>query len=107
MRHTLCWNVPYTTPIIDKFQSLVEKVVLGCLKFFFGLDHRADFSLYRMKATTLHHSKELASLTLPLYIFSLINLSASLTPKSVSFHSCIGIIDTLWIFGTVGTHIGH
>ena len=51
--------------IRDKFQLLFEKVVLGCLKYFFQLDHHIDISLNLIEATTFRHSRELAGLTPP------------------------------------------
>ena len=51
--------------IKNKFPSLFENVVLGSLKAFFQLDRQVDISLYLTEATTLHHSRELASLKPP------------------------------------------
>ena len=48
--------------IRDKFPSLFENVILGCLKSFFQLDHEVGVSLFLTKATTLCHFRELASM---------------------------------------------
>ena len=54
---------PLCNSIRDKFQSLFEKVVIGCLKSFFQLDHQVEINLYLTEAIALCHSKQLANLT--------------------------------------------
>ena len=56
-------DCPYITPLDIIFPSLFENVVLGKHKSFFQLDHQVDISLHLIGATTLRHSRELASLT--------------------------------------------
>ena len=60
----ICIEVEYPLHnlVRDKFSSLFEDVILGSLKTFFQLDQQVDISLYLMEATTLRHSRELASL---------------------------------------------
>ena len=57
MRHTLCWSVPYITPLQISFNHYFEKVVLGSPKSFFQLDQQVDdIGLYLTEATRLCHS---------------------------------------------------
>ena len=77
---------PLNNFIKDKFHSPFEKVVLRRLKSFFQMDHQVNVSIYLTQATTLHHSRELASLTSSWCIISPIRLLASKTFKPISFH---------------------
>ena len=77
---------PLYNSIRDKFQSLVEKVVLGSLKSFFQLDHEVAINLYLTEVTTLYHFRELGGLTPSRCTFSPISLSAFWTLKSIPFH---------------------
>lgn len=63
MRHILCWRCPLYNIIGDKYQLLLENVVLGGLESFYQLDHQPNISLYLTEAFALHHSKEFAGLT--------------------------------------------
>ena len=56
---------PLYNPIKDKFQSLLEKVVLRSLKSFFQLDHQVDVSLYLTAGIALRLFRELACLIPP------------------------------------------
>ena len=80
MRHTLCWNVPNITPLIQV--SII--IWQGSLKSSFHLDQQVDIGLYLAEATTLCHSRELAGgLKISWCTF---NLWASQTSRSNSFH---------------------
>jgi hypothetical protein len=54
---------PLYNSITDKFQPLLERVVLESLKSFFQLDHQVQITLHLTDATTLCHCRELPSLT--------------------------------------------
>ena len=46
--------------IREKFQSLLEKAILGSIKSFFWLDHLSNISLYLTKATAIRLSREIS-----------------------------------------------
>ena len=77
---------PLYKSIGDKYQITIWEAILGSLRSFFQLDHQFEISLYLTEATTLHHARELATLTPSWCIFSLISLSTYCTLKSSSFH---------------------
>jgi hypothetical protein len=73
--------------IRDKFPSLFEDVVPGCLKSFFHLDHEVDVSLYLTESTTLCDFRELASMNChstfsPISLFGFPNFKINF----ISFH---------------------
>ena len=53
---------PLYNYVRDKFQGLLDNVVIEVLKSFFQLDHHLDISLYLVEAIALRHFKELADL---------------------------------------------
>ena len=53
---------PLYNTIRDRFPSLFQNATLGNLKSFFQMNHQVDINFYLMEATTLHYSRELASL---------------------------------------------
>ena len=69
VRHILCWDVPYKTPIEDEFPSLCKHVVLVSLKPFIHLYHQVNINLYLTEATALHHSKKSTGLKTILMYF--------------------------------------
>ena len=77
---------PYN-PIGDKFPSLFENVMLGCLESFFRFDHQVEITLCLMEATALHHFWESVGLKPSWSTFSPIRLLASTTLKTISFQS--------------------
>ena len=96
MKHILCWNVPYITPLKVSFPSLFENVVLRSLKSFFQSDHQVDISLYITRAPALHHFRKLVGLKPCLCTFNPISLFGFSDCKINCFH-CLYVCP-LWVF---------
>ena len=96
-----CWNVPYITPIRDKFPSQFENVVLRNLKYFFQLDQQIDISLYLTEATIVRHCRELVGLIPSWCDFSPISLFSypNFTVSFISVHNlCLRCYEWSCIF---------
>ena len=65
MSYILCWSVSYITSLKISFNHFIVNVVKGVSILPFNWTIKMTiYSPYLMEATALHHSWELASLTL-------------------------------------------